>query len=74
MTFNAKVENPNSVVVSLSIELTLAEATRLIEQLGQIRDGLIPYPASTVRDGLGLAVRKVSEQITEELVPERNQS
>ena len=74
MKFLAEVVNPDDVVVSLSIELNLHEATRLIDQLGEIKEGLTPWPASMVSTGLRSVVLKIKEQVTEELVPERNQS
>ena len=74
MKFTAKVVDPNSVVVRLSIELDLQEAGRLIGQLDQIKDGAFPpWPASTVRDGLAGVGAKVGNQVGEELVAERSQ-
>ena len=76
MTFKARIQNPNAVVVSLSIELSLHDALRLIEQIDGIREGdssYVTYPASMVRAGLASAVQKIKEQVTEELIPERLQ-
>ena len=75
MKFHAKVVDPGTVVVVLSIELEMDEATRLIKQLDEIKDGYsTPWPVSVVKDGLEAVVEKVKNQITEELVPERDQS
>ena len=73
MKFTAKVQNPNSVVVNLSIELDLDDAVRLIKQLADCKESL-SWPVLNVRRGLESVVDKVKRQITEELVPEERQS
>ena len=74
MKFTARIANPHSVVVYLSIELNLSDANQLIEQLDQIKDGAFtPWPARMVKDGLAAVVEKLREKVTEELVPERQQ-